>query len=200
MPKTNTASRRADTRDELIRVGTELIAERGFNTTGIESVLKAARVPKGSFYYYFASKDDFGLAVIDGFASEYARRLDAFLGNREFSPLQRIRNYLQAGIAAMGDCRCAKGCPIGNLGQEMANRNELFRIRLEAVFQGWKRRFADCLEEAKEAEEISQDSDVGQLAEFLLAGWEGASLRGKVTKSVKPMEDFVQVLFDKVLR
>ncbi|MGH8672403.1 MAG: TetR/AcrR family transcriptional regulator, partial [Burkholderiales bacterium] len=54
---------RTQTREELVKVGAHIIAQHGFNTTGIEEVLKRAKVPKGSFYYYFASKEDFGLAV-----------------------------------------------------------------------------------------------------------------------------------------
>lgn len=200
MSKVKSTSQRNDTRQELIRVGTEIIAQRGFNTTGIEAVLKTAKVPKGSFYYYFASKDDFGLAVIDQFAAEYMHELDEFLKDKSASPLTRIRNYLEAGVAAMTGCACSRGCPIGNLSQEMANQSEKFRARLEQVFLSWKRRLAECLEEARQAGEISPESDVEQLAEFLLTGWEGASLRAKVTRSVKPMEDFIEIFFTRVLR
>lgn len=191
---------RTDTREELIRVGTEIIAEKGFNTTGIEAVLKTAGVPKGSFYYYFPSKEAFGLAVIDHFALDYRQKLDSYLKNQRFSPLTRIRRYLEAGIGAMDDRQCSRGCPIGNLGQELAGQNEKFRTRLEQVFICWRQRFAECLEAARQAGEIGADSDVEQLAEFLLMGWEGASLRAKVTKSVKPMQDFITILFNKVLK
>lgn len=193
-------SSRTETREELIRVGTETIARKGFNTTGIDAVLKTAGVPKGSFYYYFPSKDDFGLAVIDRFAAEYEQKLDSFLKDPGFSPLARIRNYLEAGVAAMAGHRCSRGCPIGNLSQEMASQSEKFRIRLDRVFRTWKKRFAECLAEAQRAGEISADTNADQIAEFLLVGWEGATLRAKVTKSVKPMRDFIEILFARVLK
>ena len=191
---------RTDTREELVRVGTEIIAKKGFNTTGIDAVLKTAGVPKGSFYYYFPSKEAFGVAVIDHFAVEYQRKLDSYLTDQRFSPLTRIRNYLEAGVCAAGNHRCSHGCPIGNLSQELASQNEKFRTRLEQVFIAWQRRLADCLEQARQAGEIAADSDVERLAEFLLMGWEGAILRAKVTQSVKPMRDFITILFSKVLK
>lgn len=191
---------RTDTRDQLVKTGTGIIAEKGFNTTGINAVLTAAGVPKGSFYYYFSSKEDFGLAVIDDFAGTLAQKLDGYLKNPRVAPLQRIRNYLEDEVAAMSDCRCTRGCLIGNLGQELASQNETLRSRLDAVFKDWKARLAACLQAAQDADELPRDRDVEQLAGFLLTGWEGASLRAKVTQSVEPMRTFVTVLFDNVLK
>jgi TetR/AcrR family transcriptional regulator, transcriptional repressor for nem operon len=56
---------RNTTRDDIIRVGLEILGEKGFNSCGIDAVLKTAKIPKGSFYYYFPSKEEFGLAVLD---------------------------------------------------------------------------------------------------------------------------------------
>lgn len=190
---------RTVTRNELVRVGTEIIGQHGFNTTGLNAVLRAAGVPKGSFYYYFASKDEFGLAVIENFADEYAARLDGFLLNENFTPLQRIRNYFKDGVASMNRCQCMNGCPIGNLSLELAGQNETFRARLDAVFRNWQKRFATCLSEAMKVGEIAADSDAKQLADFMLSGWEGAILRAKVMKSAAPMKTFVEVFFSKIL-
>jgi TetR/AcrR family transcriptional repressor of nem operon len=191
---------RMATREELIRVGTEIIAQQGFNATGINAVLSKAGVPKGSFYYYFRSKEDFGLAVIEEVAKAYANQIDRFLKDDKVSPLQRIRNYLEAGMAVLGQYECTRGCLMGNLGQELASTNETFRAQLDAVFRSWKARFARCLEEAKKAGEIPQESDVDELTDFLVTGWEGASLQAKVTKSIQPMQAFVDILFGKVLK
>ena len=56
--------KRTHKRDDLIRVGRDLIVRQGFNATGLSDILTTAGVPKGSFYYYFESKEDFGLAII----------------------------------------------------------------------------------------------------------------------------------------
>lgn len=188
-----------ETRAELIRVGGDIIAHRGFNSTGINAVLKEAGVPKGSFYYYFASKEDFGLAVIDGFAAEYNAQLDRTLGNRALPPLERIRHYLDMGIADMQSCNYCRGCLIGNLGQELAGQNESFRLRLDSIFSNWQARFAECLEEARERGEIGTDTDPRALAQLLQMGWQGATLRSKVSKSVEPMEQFASMFFEQIL-
>ncbi|MFC3392718.1 TetR/AcrR family transcriptional regulator [Aidingimonas halophila] len=191
--------KRNATRDELIRVGSDIIARQGYNTTGLNEVLSAAGVPKGSFYYYFTSKEDFGLAVIDDFASAYESRLDATLGDTSKTPLERLRAYFAEGVSEMASCECTRGCLIGNLGQELAARNDAFRDRLECVFRSWERRFADCLEAARKAGELRPDCDPQSLAGFLLTGWEGAILRAKVTQSVAPMTTFIDILLSHLL-
>ena len=191
---------RKDTRAHIIRVGTDLIGRQGFGATGLDAVLKEAGVPKGSFYHYFASKEDFGLAVIDHFGERFEQRLDTFLEDEEVTPLNRIRNFLESGLARVTQNHCTRGCLIGNLGQELADRNEGFRSRIDEIFASWKARFAACLREAQGAGELGAGIDPDVMAGFILSGWEGAILRAKVTKSPQPMRDFIEVLFALLLR
>lgn len=189
-----------DTRSEIIRIGTDLISRHGYHATGIDTVLKEAAVPKGSFYHYFKSKEEFGLAVIEHFAERFELRLVSSLTDEEVTPLNRIRNYLETGLARVSQNNCTKGCLIGNLGQEMADVNERFRTRLDEIFASWKARFAACLTEAQQLGELSPSADPHVLAGFILSGWEGSILRAKVMKSPQPMRDFVEVLFAAALR
>ncbi|MGM0984332.1 MAG: TetR family transcriptional regulator C-terminal domain-containing protein [Pseudomonadota bacterium] len=187
------------TRDKLIEIGAELIAEQGFNATGINAVLSRAGVPKGSFYHYFSSKEDFGLAVIDAFAAQYDVRLASIFEATDASPLTRLRRYFAVGKSDMLSCDHARGCLIGNLGQELSARSELFRARLDQVFRSWEYRLVVCLEEARSAGEVPDDIDPEALASFIMAGWEGAILRAKTVKSLAPMECFESILFRQVL-
>lgn len=191
--------KRANKRHELIQVGSKIVVRQGFNAASINDILTTAGVPKGSFYYYFSSKEEFGLAIIDDFASKYQHKLKDILEDRRFSPLTRLRNLFELKIADMKHCQCIDGCLMGNLAQELSAQNELFRDRLERVFADWEKYFSQCLQEAYEAGEIADNSQLGDLAKFLLASWEGAILQAKVTKSVLPMQIFVKVLFDRVL-
>lgn len=190
---------RKDTRTEIVRIGTDLISRQGYNATGIEAILKEAGVPKGSFYHYFRSKEDFGLAVIDRFAERFAQRLETFLQDEEVAPLNRIRNFLESGLTRVSQNSCTRGCLIGNLGQEMADLNERFRERLDQVFALWRAQFAACLREAQTRGELGE-MDVEAVACFILSGWEGAILRAKVMKSPQPMRDFLDILFTTTLR
>jgi TetR/AcrR family transcriptional repressor of nem operon len=192
--------KKSDTKNEIIAIGTDMISLQGYNATGIDAVLKKAGVPKGSFYHYFGSKEEFGLAVINRFAERYDQYLGSFLDDESVTPLKRIHNYLESGVASLMDNRCFKGCLIGNLGQELADQNERFRVRLDQIFHSWKERFAACLQEAQQTGELAKDRDSAVIAGFLLSGWEGAILRAKVMKSPQPLHDFIVTMFSTVLK
>lgn len=190
---------RSETRALLLRTGADIIATQGYNNTGINAVLCAAGVPKGSFYYYFDSKDAFGLAVIDAAAEAHAADLDRLLGDPATPPLQRLRVYLETGadeVAAHDYCR---GCLMGNLGQELAAQQPAFRERLERAFANWSECLARCLDEAIEDGQLDPEDDARQLAEFLLVGWEGAILRAKIARSRDPLDAFIRMFMTRVL-
>ncbi len=169
------------TKNALLDIGAQLIGEQGYNHTGIDAVLKAAGVPKGSFYYYFQSKEDFGLQIIEQSAKEYDAKLDEIFNDPTRTPIERFRRYFDDGRALMAQQSCRKGCLIGNLGQELADQSETFRIRLAETFTKWNHRLAECVREGQAAGEIPADLDPLEIASFCLAGYEGASSK---TRSV----------------
>ncbi|WP_036481198.1 TetR/AcrR family transcriptional regulator [Myxosarcina sp. GI1] len=191
--------KRTNKRNELIRVGSDIVLRQGFKAASLNDILTTAGVPKGSFYYYFSSKEDFGLAIIDDFASRYEDRLKNLLEDKRFSPLTRLHNYFMSGIKDMEACQYAEGCLIGNLAQELSAQNELFRDRLNRVFVDWEQYFVRCLKEAHEAGEIPDNNNFEDLAKFIVSSWEGAILKAKVTKSTVPMQTFAKILFRQIL-
>lgn len=189
-----------DTKSHIIAVGTDMISLQGYNATGLDAILKKAGVPKGSFYHYFGSKEEFGLAVIDNFNERYERRLDTHLAAEGVAPLDRIRNYLESGLARLTQNQCTRGCLVGNLGQELADQNERFRERLDEIFLSWRNKLAACLQEAQRSGDLTGNLNPDTIAGFILSGWEGALLRAKVMKSPQPMQDFIDTIFATVLR
>lgn len=184
-----------ETREALVRLGTEILTEKGFLSTGIDELLKRAGVPKGSFYHYFTSKDAFGHAVIDNYASYFARRLDRWLLDDHYAPLQRLKNFVTDAKKGMARFDFRRGCLIGNMGQELGAGHEDFRLRLDEVLSDWQTRVATCLEAAITAGELSPRADCQQLAAFFWIGWEGAVLRAKLVRSDAPLELFAKHFF-----
>lgn len=186
---------RLDTRQRLVRIGTEILTEKGFASTGLDQILKQVGIPKGSFYHYFASKDQFGLAVIDNYGSYFAAKLDHWLLDENTLPLQRLRNFVEDAKDGMTRHDFKRGCLIGNLGQELGSLNEAFRQPLEDVFTDWQNRVAHCLEQAAKLGQINKNSDCAEIAAFFWIGWEGAILRAKLVKSTRPLDLFADQFF-----
>jgi len=179
-----------DTKAELIRSGLEQLTEKGFASSGVDQILKKVGVPKGSFYHYFASKEAFGQAVIEKYASYFANKLDACLLNEAYPPLTRISNFVDDAKMGMIRHQFKRGCLVGNLGQEIELLPESFRQQLIDIFLCWQQRIANCLKEAQIHGEISKTADCEQLAECFWIGWEGAVSRAKLVQAVKPLENY----------
>ena len=94
------------------------------------------------------------------------------------------------------------GCLIGNLSLESAEHSEPLRNRLSEIFGAWRQPFAECLDDAAAAGQLALDDDLPalDLADFLLASWQGAILRMKVERSPEPLERFTRIVFSTVLR
>lgn len=184
------AAARASTRDVLVRCGTEIFCERGFQATGIDEIRLRVNIPKGSFYHFFTSKHDFGMAVIDNYAAYFDRKLARLFDDASLTPLERIRAFAEEAKRGMQKYAFQRGCLVGNLGQEMGGLNDEFRSRLEAVLQAWQQRTACCLKEAVAAGQLPARADCQALAEFFWIGWEGAILRAKLTRNNDPLDRF----------
>lgn len=187
--------REGDTRELLVRAGLETLTEKGFSASGLEEILRRARVPKGSFYHYFASKEEFGLELIDRYRELFARKLDHHLLDAGRSPLQRMRDFVLDASEGMARFDYRRGCLIGNLGQEMSSLPESFRARLQLTFADWQRRTAQCLRAAVAAGEASPAVDPERSAELFWIGWEGAVLRAKLERGPRPLELFAEHFF-----
>ncbi|WP_353572751.1 TetR/AcrR family transcriptional regulator [Candidatus Albibeggiatoa sp. nov. BB20] len=193
--KNEKVQKKQNTRDILIRVGTEILTEKGFTNTGIEEILKRVNVPKGSFYHYFKSKEAFGEAVIEHYAAYFSDKLDRLLTDTQHKPLQRLRNFVEEAKAGMQRYDFKRGCLVGNLGQELGAVNDNYRHLLENVFLIWQEKVATCLREAQSRDELSAQADCEQLAAFFWIGWEGAILRAKLVRSTQPLELFAAQFF-----
>ena len=179
------------TRDVLIRCGMELLTEQGFSATGLDAVLRRATVPKGSFYYYFESKDAFVAAVMDAYDDYFKRKLDKWLLDETRAPLERLSDFIADASRGMRKHRFTRGCLVGNLGQELAALPPEFRERLDAILQGWQARVAQCLKAAQAQGSIPAALDAEQAAEFFWIAWEGAVLRARLVQSERPLETFI---------
>ena len=78
---------------EILEKGAEIIYKKGFNNTGINEILEASGVPKGSFYFYFRNKEDFGLQLIDHFLVRFLVSAQDHLLNTNKSYLESLRSF-----------------------------------------------------------------------------------------------------------
>lgn len=188
------------TRDALIRAGMELLTSQGFAATGIDAVLKVMGVPKGSFYHYFGSKEQFGHEVLEAYDAYICRKLDRWLLQPDRTSLERLLDFVRDAKAGVERYEFKRGCLVGNLAQEVGALPEGFRDALDGVLRRWQARVSVCLTEGQKAGEIAPDLDCEVLAEFFWIGWEGAILRSRVELSPRALDTFAGAFVSLVRR
>jgi|TARA_A100001391_G_scaffold145276_2_gene102924 TetR/AcrR family transcriptional repressor of nem operon len=186
------------TRQALIRAGIEHLTEKGYCGVGVDEILAFAGVPKGSFYHHFASKAEFGLALIAAYNAYFLELLDRHFLQPERAPLDRLRDFTiraEAGLARHGFRR---GCLVGNLGQEMGALPDDFRTALIEALDGWQARTAQIFRQAQTEGALGAGHDPDILAETFWTGWEGAVLRAKLELRPEPLRRFAKTFFQLV--
>jgi TetR/AcrR family transcriptional repressor of nem operon len=187
------------TRDHLIDVGLGLMRRHGYSATGLQEMLQAAGVPKGSFYHHFGSKEEFTAALVERYAALVGEHCQERLGNRRQAPLKRLRRYFEELIGVAGQSGPIPGCLMGSLSLEVAAVSPLLQGRLSASFARWQAAVAAVLREAVDKGDLAKFTKPEALAGFVLNSWEGALLRSQADKSDAPLKDFLQYVFDELL-
>lgn len=184
-----------DTRELMLRAGLAFLTEKGFASSGLDEILHSVGIPKGSFYHHFASKEAFGLALIERYGDYFARKLDRHFSNTTLAPLTRLQAFIddaQTGLLRFGFRR---GCLIGNLGQEAGSLPPSYAVHLQAVLADWQNRLRGCLEAACASGQIAAHTDCTQQAAYFWIGWEGAVMRARLEHSNAPLQLFAQMFF-----
>jgi TetR/AcrR family transcriptional repressor of nem operon len=185
------------TKRRLLDVGLAALLERGYNATGIQDLLVATSVPKGSFYHHFASKEDFALKVIDRYLADVHAMLEQALADADRAPLERVRSYFER-LTAFYASQGYLGSLLGLLGQELA-MNTAFRRRIEGAFDGIAGRLAEALDEARRRGDLPAEAEPLQAANLMLDCWEGAAARSRLLRSAAPLEAAMEISFRVVL-
>jgi len=188
------------TKDKILAHGAQIIHQKGFKNTGIQEILYNAGVPKGSFYFYFKSKEDFGLELIDYYFNFFASMIESHLNAPEVSPLKRLQSFFEKFRSICEQQGCKGGCPIGNLTQEIGGLSDAFQHKLRHALNKMKAGIAECLDLAQQEQEIDPALDVSETADFILNSWEGALLRMKAESNTAPLILFEKMVFDRVLK
>jgi TetR/AcrR family transcriptional repressor of nem operon len=189
-----------DVRRRLLGAGLDLVHERGFAASGVKDITERAGVPKGSFYAYFASKETFAAAVLEHHWADIERRLVPIL-DADGLATERIRRFFHALADEHEAGDFLLGCLIGNLSLELGGSSEPVRAQLIDILARWDEALTGCVRSGQGASDsIRTDLDAGELASLLIEAWEGAALRGKVSRSRTPYDRFESITVPALLR
>ncbi|WP_172144501.1 MULTISPECIES: TetR/AcrR family transcriptional regulator [Pseudomonas] len=189
------ANQRLDKRDLILAKGAEVMTRRGYHGAGVQEIVQAAGVPKGSFYHYFASKEEFALQALQQVYGPRLQRYAQALENPALSPRARIVGYYGELVEHFArQEKLEYHCFIGSLSFEMAELSPTLGAEVDAILQRSADILQACLQQAQRAGELAADEDCRSLASFITSAWQGALTRLKVANNTRALADFMQRL------
>ena len=181
-------------RTKLLDQGVSVMIEHGYHGTGLKEVLDGVGVPKGSFYNYFKSKEDFGSQVVHHFSARLEEKMEAAFERPHGDALLALRSFFQQ--VAEGHEQRRLGCLVGNLGAELGDASEHVRQAMAEAMHRWRHSIAKVLAEAQRQGTVRDDLSAEELAEFILDAFEGSLIRMKIEGTIEPLWKFQSRVLD----
>ncbi len=168
--------------------------EKGFHSVGLNQILSAVQVPKGSFYHYFSSKEQFGVELLQHYVgNSTAQKRKMLLPTEiETDPIQRLFVYLDGGIQYTEQMKGKFPCLVLKLAAEVTVLSEPMREELAKGFEDWVGIFKELLDEAIDKALLPHGLDTYAEAELIHDLWSGATQRAVINQNVAPVRQAVQ--------
>ncbi len=182
----------------LTDAGYLLFNRHGYNATGIQQITDQARVPKGSFYNHFDSKEAFAAQIIQHYAEWVDQAWEQCLSDAPPDALGAIRHTFARFVEHHARTEC-QGCLVGNFAAEVAESSAPCREVLQTSLDAWRVRLADLIERAQAEGSMRRDLPARTLSLLFWDAWEGALLRMKIERHTGPLSDTVALMLDHLM-
>ena len=181
-----------ETRQHILDTGYKLIVSKGFSSVGLTEIHQSAGVPKGSFYYYFKSKEQFGEEIIKNYFSGYLVALENIFQTREGTAYNRLMGYWQRWIETQSDSCVDQKCLVVKLSAEVADLSEPMRLALLDGTSLVVKQIAQCIEAGIDDGSIAGVNSA-ITANLLYNMWLGATLMGKLQRNSDGLQQAMQI-------
>ena len=183
-------------REKLLDQGVSMLMTQGYHGTGLQEILDAVQIPKGSFYNYFSSKEVFCAEVIQHYIEPFIVQLQRHLQNPDIDGLTALKNYFNELIFELEDTQFKGGCLLGNLMGELGDNSEICRAALQSAVNRYQDLIKNGLLKAQKEGLARTDLSAEMMADLLVNTWQGVLLRMKIEKSIAPLQSCCDSLLD----
>ncbi len=183
------------TRARILEQAAELIYTQGVHATNNEQLRRAAGVSGSQLNHYFPNKESLVLAVI----AWQADRVLTFHRSEQFAHFDNLDALREWADHYIGYERAyQEGCTLGSLASEIIKTDLDVHEQLAAAFDQWRNIFRDGIVRMQELGRISTEAHPTQLANLLLAAFQGGMLLAQVARDIAPLNDALQAAIEHV--
>ena len=184
-------------RENLLNHGVVLLMQQGYHGTGLQEILDAVQIPKGSFYNYFGSKENFAAEIIGHYIEPYLVQLQTYLNQDDGNAFVALERYLNESIVELEKTKFKGGCLLGNLTGEIGDTSDICRDALQIALGRYRDVWEIGFSLAQKEGEIRIDKTAREMADLWVNAWQGALLRMKIEQSTEPLKQcYAQLLGD----
>ncbi len=184
----NTVPKKLIKREKMLDQGVLMLMAKGYHGTGVQEILDASQIPKGSFYSYFGSKEAFCAEAIQHYIEPLIVQLQDHLKNQHLCGMEILTNHLNELISAAEKNNFEAGCLLGNLMGEIGNSSAVCRLALQTAVNSYRDLIKEAILKAQKDTQIRTDLSAEKLADLLVNNWQGALLRMKIEQSIVPLQ------------
>ena len=182
------ASQKQTNRENLLSQGVTMLMQQGYHGTGLKEILDAVQIPKGSFYNYFGSKENFAAEVIQHYINPFIDQLSGHLQNSDHDALSSLQHYFNELISELEKTEFKGGCLLGNLMGEIGDTSEICQKSLQSAVHRYRNLLQTGLLKAQQEGTVRADKSAEDMADLLVNMWQGALLRMKIEQSSTPLK------------
>ncbi len=187
-------------REKLLDQGVVMFMEQGYHGTGIQEVVDKVGIPKGSFYNYFKSKEDFGSKTIIHYSDQFKEFLVSILETSKKDTLKALTQFFDQLTKLFDDKDCRDGCLIGNFAAEISDSSSIGRQTMHKCISEWKDILKEIMMRGQEKKVIRDDISADELADFLLNFLEGSLIRMKIESDTNPLKQMKKTFLNYALK
>ncbi|MCJ7957927.1 MAG: TetR/AcrR family transcriptional regulator [Pseudomonas sp.] len=173
----------------ILDTAQRIVGRKGFSAVGLNEILQAAEVPKGSFYHYFNSKDSFGVVLLDHYFDHYVHGMQQLFDAPGLTQYAKLMRYWHCWIDNQTGCTDAGKCLAVKLGAEVSDLSEPMRLALQRGTARTIGLLAKALQQGVEDGSVVIAQHPESLAQRLYALWLGTSVMSKITRTATPFDE-----------
>ncbi|WP_096176363.1 TetR/AcrR family transcriptional regulator [Cohaesibacter sp. ES.047] len=175
------------TRQTILSTGRALVTKGGFGAMGLSTLLNESGVPKGSFYYYFPSKEAFGEAMLRDYVEDYLTRVEALM-TRDGCGADKLMAFCSAWLDHDRHQGLVSTCLVVKLGAEVADLSETMRLVLDNGVKALVGKLAIIMREGEADGSLHPQEATERSVQVLYAQLLGAAIQSKLSHDQTPLE------------
>ncbi len=176
-----------NTRERILEAAEEIMLAKSFHSVGLREILKAVKVPKGSFYHHFGSKEEFGVELLKHYVKSHTEQLDRQFRTVGVSGMDKFIEYWSYQIGLISEADCRQCCLVAKLGLEVASFSESMRAVIVEALAQWRAIYERSVREGQSDGSIRKDLNPVMAAAAIQNMWQGALQLTEVERSAAPL-------------